>query len=105
MNSSLSSWVRAVAISALVTAVMLAVLIIAAEEIPVLKDWLKATFTHHWLGKGALGLMLFVVVSFGARMWGGGAQLSKIIFVEALIAFLSAAAITLFFLLHALKLV
>jgi len=63
MNSPLSSWVRAVAIATIATGLMLALLIVAAEESPALKNWLKATFYHHWLGKGALALALFALVS------------------------------------------
>ena len=75
--NSLSSWVRSVAIAAMVTAVMLAVLIVSAEEIPALKDWLKATFYHHWLGKGALAIIVFIVVTVAARLQGQGGCVSS----------------------------
>lgn len=33
------------------------------------KDWLKAVFFHHWIGKGALAIVVFAVVAlFGYRM-------------------------------------
>ena len=107
MTNSLSSWVRSVAIAAMVTSVMLAVLIISAEEVPALKDWLKATFYHHWLGKGALAIAVFIVVTIAARLQGktDASKLAGIIFAEAVIAALSVAAIAGFFLLHLLKLV
>lgn len=107
MNDSLSSWVRSVAIAAMVTSVMLAVLIVSAEEVPALKDWLKATFTHHWLGKGALAIVVFIVVTIAARLQGktDASKLAGIILAEAAVAALSVAAIAGFFLLHLLKVI
>ncbi|MDZ4226965.1 MAG: hypothetical protein U1D26_00635, partial [Patescibacteria group bacterium] len=96
MTTSLSSWVRSVAIAAMVTSAMLAVLIVSAEEVPALKDWLKATFYHHWLGKGALAIAVFIVVSIAARFQGktDTSQLPAIIFAEAIVVALSVAAIS-----------
>lgn len=107
MMHSLSSWVRSVAIAAMVTSVMLAVLIVSAEELPALKDWLKATFYHHWLGKGALAIIVFIVVTIAARLQGktDTSRLAGIIFAEAIVVALSVTAIAGFFLLHLLKLV
>ena len=107
MMNSLSSWVRSAAIAAMATSVMLAVLIVSAEEVPALKDWLKATFSHHWLGKGALAIAVFTVVTIAARLQGktDTSRLAGIIFAEAIVAALSCAAIAGFFLLHLLKLV
>ncbi|MDO8576400.1 MAG: hypothetical protein Q7R90_03730 [bacterium] len=107
MTSSLSSWVRSVAIAAMVTSVMLAVLIVSAEEIPALKDWLKATFYHHWLGKGALAIAVFIIVTIAARLQGNtdASKLAGIIFAEAAVAALSVGAIAGYFLLHLLKFV
>ncbi len=104
-NSKLALWVRAVAIAATVTGVMLAVLIIAAEEAPALKNWLKATFYHHWLGKGALALGLFVVVSVVLSVQRRVTNLSTTVFYEAVAVFVSAGVIAGFFLLHLLKLI
>ena len=107
MTTSLSSWVRSVAIAAMVTSIMLAVLIVSAEEIPTLKNWLKATFTHHWLGKGALAIAVFIVVTIAARFQGktDASKLAGIIFAEAVVAALSVGAIAGYFLLHLLKFV
>lgn len=49
--------VAAVAATAFVTVIT----IVADLQLP-LKDWLKATFTHHWIGKGVLAAVVFVVV-------------------------------------------
>lgn len=36
---------------------------IAADLYLPLKDWLKLTFSHHWVGKGVLAIALFVGIS------------------------------------------
>lgn len=46
-------------LSAIVTAIFIAVITIAGELAPPLKDWLKQSFYHHWLGKSALAGILF----------------------------------------------
>lgn len=56
-------------IGATVTVVFLTVLVIWAELQPSVKDWLKATFTHHWIGKGLLATVVFFVS--GAFVAGG----------------------------------
>ena len=104
MNSPLATWIRSVAIATIVTSLMLAVLIVSAEEIPALKDWLKATFYHHWLGKGALALGIFAVVSLALRL-KRAPQLSTIILIETIVVVLSVCVISGFFLLHVLKIV
>lgn len=43
---------------------LLAILVIAAELIPVFKDFLKATFSHHWVAKAVLITILFLIVGF-----------------------------------------
>lgn len=44
---------------ATVTVIFLTILIAWAEFQPGLKDWLKTTFTHHWVGKSLLGAAVF----------------------------------------------
>ena len=98
--SPLASWVRSTAVAAVAVSIFLAVLIIGAEKVPALKDWLKATFTHHWLGKGALALILFVVIAFLFRMKRDAPDLARLIKWEAAVAMLSVVSIAGFFLLH-----
>ena len=105
INSSLTTWIRSVAIATIVTSLMLAVLIVSAEEVPALKDWLKATFSHHWLGKGALAIGLFAVVSLTLRLRGDAPRLATLVFVEAVVVALSVGVIAGYFLLHVLQLV
>lgn len=83
---------------------MLATLIVSAEEMPDLKNWLKATFYHHWLGKGALALVLFTAASLVFRL-KRTPRLSTIIFLEAIVVTLAVGIIAGFFLLHTLKVV
>ncbi len=46
---------------ALITAaIVIAGLTIAAELLPPLKNWLKETFFHHWVGKGILAFVTFI---------------------------------------------
>ena len=101
-HASFAVWVRSIAIAVIVVSVMLSVLIISAEEVPDLKNWLKMTFYHHWLGKGALALILFAVTSFVLQLKRDAPNLAAIISVEAIVVALSALAITGFFLLHLL---
>lgn len=50
--------------AAAVTAIFIAVITLYAEFSAPLKDWLKTIFTHHWLGKSALSVILFIAVTF-----------------------------------------
>lgn len=98
---SLATWVRSAAIASILTCAMLAVIIVGGEESPALKNWLKATFYHHWLGKGALALMLFAFITIFFRPKNYAPRgLSFLIGLEALVAALSALVIAGFFFLH-----
>jgi len=44
-----------------VSAVMNAILVIVKEYNEGFKDWLKTTFTHHWLGHGILVIAIFIL--------------------------------------------
>lgn len=105
MHEKLAPWVRSVAIATITTSAMLAALIVSAEEIPALKDWLKATFYHHWLGKSALALGLFTIVSLALQFRRNTPRLSTVIIIEAIAVILSVCIIAGFFLLHTLKIV
>lgn len=48
--------------AALAVAFITGVTVTADLYLP-LKDWLKLTFSHHWIGKGILAGALFVVMS------------------------------------------
>ena len=50
------------ALGATVSAWLLALLVVGAELAPAFKEWLKAVFWHHWIGKVAVTLGAFIVV-------------------------------------------
>lgn len=43
--------------------ILITVITITGEYYAPLKDWLKNVFTHHWLGKGALAIIIFILIS------------------------------------------
>lgn len=49
-------------ISATLTIFFIIFITILADLMPNLKAWLAATFTHHWIGKGVLAAVLYLVV-------------------------------------------
>ena len=49
------------------SALLLAILVVAAELIAPFKNFLKATFTHHWIGKGVIITLAFIVFGFLLR--------------------------------------
>lgn len=53
---------NAFAVSAAITAVFITGVTIYADLNPTLKDWLKNTFTHHWIGKGFLAAIIFIAL-------------------------------------------
>src|SRR3990172_2358966 len=48
--------------SAIITIIFIALITIGADLYMPLKDWLKVTFSHHWVGKGILSAILFAVL-------------------------------------------
>lgn len=95
-----TSVMQSVAASATVTIIFIVAITIAAELVPPLKDWLKATFTHHWIGKGVLAVGLFTSIAvlklFYAKKddWD---QVAKLLNWLTVTTILGAGAILLFF--------
>lgn len=54
--------VSAATAGATVTIIFLTLITVMADFQPALKDWLKSTFTHHWIGKGILAVVVFLIV-------------------------------------------
>lgn len=50
----------------IVTIAAIAGMTIVADLVPSFKDWLKNTFSHHWVGKGVVAVVTFLVATFGA---------------------------------------
>lgn len=48
--------------SAAIVTVFVAAVTIYGELYAPLKDWLKTSFSHHWVGKGVLSAALFLVL-------------------------------------------
>ncbi len=53
--------------SAFITLIFIPLITLLAEFSESLKNGLKTIFWHHWLGKGILVIVLFIVLSF---LWG-----------------------------------
>ena len=51
-------------LGAAASALLLAILVIIAELIVPFKDWLKATFGHHWIGKAVIITLAFLAIGF-----------------------------------------
>ncbi len=64
MDDKKINFIKSIINSAIVTVVFIAVITIAADLFIPLKDWLKAAFTHHWIGKSILSLSIFIVLFF-----------------------------------------
>lgn len=62
-NADLEARYASAATMAAATSILfVTVITVLADLAPGLKDWLKVTFTHHWIGKGVIAAGLFVVV-------------------------------------------
>lgn len=100
-NEKMMSKARAVAEGAIAVAILLAVLTIGGELYAPLKDTLKAVFTHHWLGKCALSIALFVLVYLiRFRTPTNSDQLYRAVRLAAWFSLFSALAITMYFTAH-----
>lgn len=64
--------------SATLTVLFIGIITIAAELVPELKNWLKVTFTHHWIGKSILSLGLFMTASLLFSVSPGKMDVDKI---------------------------
>ncbi len=50
-------------VATLVTTVAITIMTLGSELYPPLKAWLATTFGHHWVGKGVISIVLFLVVA------------------------------------------
>lgn len=55
-------------IAAITAVVLITLMTIFAELAPEFKDWLKASFSHHWIGKGVVAGIVFFVLGFILHM-------------------------------------
>ena len=105
-NNKNMRWVRAAGDAVVAVAIFIAIITIGGELFAPLKNWLKAAFTHHWLGKSALSIILFVLI-FILRSFTPASpeQVRRAILSAAWWSVLSAVAMTLFFILHTFKVI
>jgi len=100
-----TSLIKGVIASAIFTIIFIMAITIIVELVPPIKDWLKSTFTHHWIGKGVLATGLFTLIavlgSFYAKKedWDEVAQYLNWLTVTTI---LGGGAILLFFIWEAL---
>ena len=47
--------------------VALATMVIVAELVPPFKNWLAATFSHHWVGKAIIISVVFFLAAFAYK--------------------------------------
>ncbi len=49
-------------VGAIASIVFITLITVAADIFPLLKDFLKINFYHHWIGKGVLAIFVFIIV-------------------------------------------
>lgn len=80
-----------------VVIVFITAITIAAELAPQLKDWLKDSFSHHWIGKGIIAAIMWPIIAVIPVK----KEVSQKLFMAILI--LATLIIILFYILHFLK--
>lgn len=69
-SSTESGQIQAVARAAIYAVIAITAITILADLYPPAKEWLKNTFTHHWIGKGVIGMAIFAVLAIIEGMRG-----------------------------------
>jgi hypothetical protein len=80
-------------------------LTIVGEEWAPLKNWLKVTFSHHWLGKSYLSVALFALVVLVAFPFTSGMRATRALWFSFVATIISAGTMTVYFILHTLHFV
>lgn len=47
-------------LSAIITILFITAITVVSELLPLFKSFLKSTFTHHWIGKSILSILVFL---------------------------------------------
>ncbi len=85
-NTIIASCIGAIAAIILTVAIT-----IGGELYAPLKDWLKTTFTHHWLGKSVISVAVFAVILFITKFLPvpeSEERIARLISILALVAIL-----------------
>tara|TARA_B100000745_G_scaffold219274_1_gene145997 strand:+ start:10164 stop:10487 length:324 start_codon:yes stop_codon:yes gene_type:complete len=98
--------VNAAAEAAGLVAILVTIITIVGEVWLPLKDTLKLIFTHHWLGKSALSLALFVFIYWLRRNKPVRSnQVARSVYGAIVLSFIASFALVAFFVLHTMGIV
>lgn len=50
-------------LATIVVIIFIALITVVSELLPSLKTWLKDIFGHHWVGKGILSALLWIIIA------------------------------------------
>jgi len=84
-NSNKIIWVYSVVMATAVASIALAIMIVGAEECLMFKDWLKANFYYHWLGKSVLTMTIFIFTILALQAKNSALKLPTVIVAEAFV--------------------
>jgi len=87
-------------LSSILVVIFIPAVTVAAELIPPLKEWLKNTFSHHWIGKSIISLILFVafgVLTFAIPYKTNLERINRLILILITLTFLATLTIFGFF--------
>ena len=89
-------------LSGIITIVSIAVLTIIAELNEGIKNLLKNTFYHHWIGKGVVAIVLFIIFAHIIKI-NTKKDINSLINQLIILTILSGLAIIIFFTWHTFK--
>lgn len=84
-------------LAAIISLIYIPAVTIVAELVPPLKDFLKNTFWHHWLGKGVILLALFPLLSLAFSKTKDGSAEHEEKYLTALLGLSVLSALSIFF--------
>ncbi len=105
MNDKLTRLIIATAYGTITVSILVTLLTIVGEEWAPLKDWLKNTFSHHWLGKSYLSCALFIVTTIVMYPFTKNTSVSRAVWQAFYAALLATIALIGYFILHVLHIV
>jgi len=91
---------QSIILSSIVIVIFIPVITIAAELTAPLKEWLKNTFYHHWVGKSLISVIVFAAVcplTFVIPYKASLERINRLLFILVTLVLLGALAIFGFF--------